>query len=107
MYAVPFFIWANYDIEERRDVVISPNYLGVLTAEVAGLPLTGFMEFLSRMHEVLPAVTPVGMVTADGQFLEEEELSPEQQQWLDDYEVLNYCGVMDLFEEARPMFCTN
>ena len=39
-YAVPFFLWANYDIEERQDVVISPNFLGVLTAQTAGLPLT-------------------------------------------------------------------
>ena len=104
-YAVPFFIWANYDIEERRDVVVSPNYLGVLTAQAAGLPLTGFMNFLSQMYEVLPAITPVGFVTADGQFLEEEELSEEQRAWLDTYEILNYCGMVDLFDEARPMFC--
>ena len=104
-YAVPFFIWANYDIEERQDVVISPNYLGVLTAQMAGLPMTGFMNFLSQMYEELPAITPVGIVTADGQFLEEEELSQEQQAWLDTYEILNYCGMVDLFEEARPMFC--
>ena len=65
-YAVPFFLWANYDIEERQDVVISPNFLGVLTAQTAGLPLTGYMEFLSELYEVLPAITPVGFVTADG-----------------------------------------
>ena len=104
-YAVPFFIWANYDIEERQDVVVSPNYLGVLTAQMAGLPLTGFMEFLSQLYEQLPAITPVGFVTGDGQFLEEEELSAEQQEWLNTYEILNYCGMVDLFEEARPMFC--
>jgi len=107
MYAVPYFIWANYDIREQKDVVISPNYLGVLTAETAGLPLTGFMNFLSQMHDVLPAITPVGIVTADGQFLKENELSAEQKAWLDTYEILNYCGVMDLFDEARPMFCTH
>ena len=104
-YAVPFFIWANYDIEERQDVVISPNYLGVLTAQVAGLPMTGFMNFLSQMYEDLPAITPVGFVTDDGQFLSEEELSEEDQEWLRQYEILNYCGMVDLFE-ARPMFCT-
>ena len=103
-YAVPFFIWANYDIEEQRDVVVSPNYLGVLTAQAAGLPLTGFMNFLSQMYEVLPVITPVGFVNADGDFLEEEELSEEEQAWLDTYEVLNYCGLIDQFEEARPMF---
>ena len=105
-YAVPFFIWANYDIEERRDVVVSPNYLGVLTAQAAGLPMTGFMEFLSEMYEHLPAVTPVGFVTDEGEFLAEEELSADDQEWLRQYEILNYCGMVDLFDEARPMFCT-
>ena len=104
-YATPFFLWANYDIEEQEDVVISPNYLGVLTAQVAGLPLTGYMNFLSQMYEALPAITPVGILTADGQFLEEEELNEEQQEWMRQYEILNYCGMVDLFDEARPMFC--
>ena len=104
-YAVPFFIWANYDIEERQDVVASPNFLGVLTARAAGLPLTGYMEFLSDLYEVMPAVTPVGFVTADGRFLKKSELNEEQQDWLWKYEVLNYCGMVDLFDEARPMFC--
>ena len=104
-YAVPFFIWANYDIEERQDVVISPNFLGVLTAQTAGLPLTGYMEFLADLYEVMPAITPVGFVTPGGQFLAKSELSREQQEWLWKYEVLNYCGMVDLFDEARPMFC--
>ncbi|MGI5962512.1 MAG: LTA synthase family protein [Lawsonibacter sp.] len=106
-YAVPFFIWANYEIEEEQDVVISPNYLGVLTAQVAGLELTGYMEFLAEMYQELPAITPVGFVTGDGQFLEEEQLNDSQKEWLRKYEILNYCGMLDLFEQARPMFCVD
>ena len=104
-YAVPFFIWTNYDIQEEQDVVISPNYLGVLTAQLAGLPMTGFMNFLSQLYEELPAVTPVGFVTGDGQYLARSELNEEQRRLLDIYETLNYCGMVDLFDEARPMFC--
>ena len=104
-YAVPFFIWTNYDIQEEQDVVISPNYLGVLTARLAGLPMTGFMNFLSQLYEELPAVTPVGFVTGDGQYLARSELNEEQRRLLDIYETLNYCGMVDLFDEARPMFC--
>lgn len=104
-YQVPFFIWTNYDIEEQENVVISPNYLGVLTAQMAGMPLTGFMNFLSQLYEEMPAITPVGIITADGEYLEREELNEEQQQWLMTYETLNYCGMIDLFDEARPMFC--
>ena len=103
-YAVPFFIWANYDIPEMRDVVVSPNYLGAITAKAAGLPTTGYMEFLLELYEVLPAVTPVGFVTSDGQFRSKSELDEVQKDWLWKYEVLNYCGMVDLFDEARPMF---
>ena len=104
-YAVPFFIWTNYDIQEEQDVVISPNYLGTLTARLAGLPMTGFMNFLSQLYEELPAVTPVGFITGDGQYLARSELNEEQRRLLDIYETLNYCGMVDLFDEARPMFC--
>ena len=103
-YAVPFFIWANYELEARRDVVVSPNYLGAVTAQAAGLPLTGYMNFLLQMYEQLPAITPVGFVTGDGRFLTKGELDEEQREWLWKYEVLNYCGMVDLFDEARPMF---
>ena len=104
-YATPFFLWTNYDIQEREDVVLSPNYLGVLTAKAAGLPLTGFMSFLSQLYEELPAITPVGIITGDGQAVKREELTEEQQEWLMAYETLNYCGIVDLDDEVRPMFC--
>lgn len=104
-YATPFFLWANYDIPEQEDVVLSPNYLGVLTAKAAGLPQTGFMEFLSQLYEELPVITPVGLITGDGQAVKREELTKEQQEWLLTYETLNYCGIVDLDNEVRPMFC--
>ena len=104
-YATPFFLWTNYDIQEREDVVLSPNYLGVLTAKLAGLPLTGYMNFLDQMYEELPVITPVGIITGDGQAVKREELTEEQQEWLMAYETLNYCGIVDLDDEVRPMFC--
>lgn len=104
-YITPFFIWTNYEMEAQQDLVISPNYLGVLTAKLAGLPMTGFMEFLDRLYTRLPAITPVGILTADGDYLEKDQLSEEDASWLNNYEILNYCGMVDLFDEAREMFC--
>ena len=104
-YATPFFIWTNYDIPELDGVAISPNFLGVLTAQLAGLPLTGYMNFLSQLYEVLPVITPVGLITGEGEYLTRDELDAEQQEWLMTYETLNYCGMIDLFGEARPMYC--
>ena len=106
-YAVPFFLWANYDIQEREDVILSPNYLGVLTAEVAGLPMTGYMNFLNQIYEVLPVITPVGLIDSQGNYLKRDELNEVQQDWLDKYETLNYCGMVKLFDAARPMFCAD
>ena len=37
---VPFFIWANYDIEEESNLALSANYLSTKVAKVAGLGLT-------------------------------------------------------------------
>ncbi len=104
-YAVPFFIWTNYDTQERENVICSPNFLGVLTAQAAGLPMTSYMQFLADLYEEMPAVTPVGFATKDGRFLAREELDDRQQEWLWQYEVLNYCGMVDLFDEARPYYC--
>lgn len=104
-YAVPFFFWANYDLPEGENVVISPNYLGVMTAKLAGLPMTGFMNFLSQLYETLPVITPVGLITGEGEYVKKDELDDGQKALLRDYEVLNYCGMLDLFDEARPMFC--
>ncbi len=86
-------------------MVISPNYLGVLTAKLAGLPLTGSMDFLDQLYQQLPAITPVGILTADGDYLSKRELNDQQQAWLDQYSILNHCGMVDLFDEARHMFC--
>jgi len=104
-YATPFFIWTNYDSEEADGVILSPNYLGMLTAQTAGLPMTGYMNFLAQLYQELPVITPVGMITADGEYLKEEELSERQQEWLWRYEMLNYSGMKDLFDEIREFYC--
>ena len=104
-YAVPFFIWTNYETEAQDDLILSPNFLGTLTAQLAGLPRTGYMDFLSDLYQALPVITPVGCIAADGTYYKRDELPSDLAKLLHDYEVLNYCGMVDLFDEARPMFC--
>lgn len=104
-YAVPFFIWTNYDIPEQRDVVLSSNFLGAKVAQLAGLPRSGWMNFLARLSQRIPVVSPAGYVTADGRVTDDPtELTAEQQQWLSWYEQLCYCGLRDMREEAKPFF---
>lgn len=100
-YETPFFIWANYDIPERDDLRISSNYLGVLAAEVAGLPLTGYQQLLSRLMDVLPVASTAGYVTADGQVTQEvEELPGYVQSLYREYELAAYNHLFD--EKHHP-----
>ena len=103
-YAVPFFLWANYDIPEQEGLHVSTNYLSMLTARTAGLPMTGWMNFLSQFYDQLPVVTPVGYMTPEGTAVTREELTEEQRSWLKDYETLCYCGLMDRAAPARDFF---
>lgn len=107
-YAVPFFIWTNYDIPEQRDVVLSSNFLGPLVARTAGLPMTGWMNFLAQLSEHLPVVSPAGYVTAEGQVADDPDtLTAGQQQWLLWYEQLCYCGLRDMSTEVEAFFGCN
>ena len=100
-YETPFFIWANYDIPERDDLRISSNYLGVLAAEVAGLPLTGYQQLLSRLMDALPVASTAGYVTADGQVTQEvEELPGYVQSLYREYELAAYNHLFD--EKHHP-----
>ena len=100
-YETPFFIWANYDIPEQDDLRISSNYLGVLAVEVAGLPLTGYQQLLSRLMDVLPVAGTAGYLTADGQVTQEaEELPGYVQSLYREYELAAYNHLFD--EKHHP-----
>ncbi len=104
-YAVPFFLWANYDIPEQQDVTISSNFLGMLTAKTAGLPMTGWLNFLSDLYEQIPVITPVGYITADGTVAKDiHQLSVQQQEWLHKYEILAYSATKKPSEETAHFF---
>lgn len=71
-YAVPYFIWSNYDIEEdysiknsNGDSVISTNYLGALVREYAGLKLSAYDKFLLEQRQKLPVINVAGYMSAD------------------------------------------
>ena len=96
-YGVPFFIWANYDIPEEDGLVISSNYLGTLTAELAGFPLTGYEKLHAQLMEKLPVATTVGFITDDGTVTADETQLPEDTQKL--YEEYRLAAYNHLFDE--------
>ena len=60
-YRVPFFIWANYDIKEEKNVTISANFLQSYLLKKIGMPMTGYNKFLYDTWKEAPAVTGVAL----------------------------------------------
>lgn len=90
-YAVPFFLWANYDIDDAQDVMISTNYLGTLLAQVSNYPTTRYQNYLAELYESIPVMNRVGYITADGTvFKEKTELSQALQDKLRVYQTFCY-----------------
>ena len=81
--------------------MISSNYLGTLTAQLAGLELTGYQKFLAEMMEQLPVATTIGFMTADGTIIEKEEDLPDGlRQLYNDYRIMAYNHLFD--EDEHP-----
>lgn len=85
-YSVPFFIWANYDIEEASGVETSVNYLGSQTLKLAGIPLDPYSAYLNELKETFPVITSMQVTDSSGKSTSVKEKLPE----LNTYEILQY-----------------
>lgn len=58
--ATPFIIWANFPIDERKDVMISMNELGPLLLETSGVRMLPYYQYLSDLGKDVPVLTSYG-----------------------------------------------
>ncbi|MBQ9991072.1 MAG: LTA synthase family protein [Lachnospiraceae bacterium] len=90
-YRVPFFLWANYDIEEKTDISTSPNYLGLLLLEAADLPLSSFHQFLDELQQSYPLISSIEVQDNEGNSRDVKEVQDK----LTDYAILQYYYLME------------
>lgn len=70
-YQTPFILWANYDLPDEvlaEAPRLSTGHLGAYLLHSAGLPLTGYQQFLLAQSKALPVASPHGFMAADGSF---------------------------------------
>ncbi len=89
-YATPFFIWANYDLEEESGVLTSTNYLGSIMLETAGLEMPEYNQYLLDLMEEIPALNHLGYENAEGEWISWSDASDEDAQLEWEYECLQY-----------------
>lgn len=95
LYKVPFFIWANYDIEERYVEKTSLNYLQTLMLESTGMKLSGYNKYLLDLMKDVPAINASGYYGADGMFYKLNDGKSPYYEKLQEYQYLEYNHLFD------------
>ena len=90
-YKVPFFIWANFDIEEEAGTETSVNYLASRTLQAAGVPMDGYFSWLSGFAAQVPVISANHVTLADGTFTNADD----QSELLSDYKGYQYYRLFD------------
>ena len=65
-YEVPYLIWANYNLPAMELPTTSLNFLGQQLLRLAGIPATGYGQFLWGVQNTLPAICFPGYTDAEG-----------------------------------------
>lgn len=90
-YKVPFFLWANYDIEEQTGIETSMNYLSNFVLQASGFEGTAFHQFLDNLYQDFPVITCIQAIDSKGNSYEVKECK----ETLNEYSVLQYYSLFD------------
>ena len=105
LYTVPFFIWTNYESEEKEIPMTSINYLSTLALKKAGIALPAYNQFLADMMEKIPAINSRGYYSvSNGCYLHLDEAAGEEADWINKYEILQYNNMFDKKGQSKLFF---
>jgi phosphoglycerol transferase MdoB-like AlkP superfamily enzyme len=90
----PFYIWANYDIEEAEIDKMSANYLSSLVLKTAGVELTEYNRYLLKLYETLPVINTVGYIDNADNYYKWSDVSPYTD-LISEYEKIQYNCIFD------------
>lgn len=91
-YVVPFIMWANYDIDEEEQSLISPGYLRAFLLDFVGLPKSSYDNFLLDSRKECMAINSLGYYDSDGKLC---SLQKNYDNILQMYHVLEYGNMFD------------
>ena len=104
LYKVPFLIWANYDIKEENVERTSNNYLSTYLAEVAGIKKTGYLEYLTKLREEIPAINAIGYWDKNGKFYEIDDKKSPYYDLIHEYNLLEYNNLFGKDDQQKEFF---
>ncbi len=90
-YMVPYFIWANYDIDEAQNEDTSVNYLGAKMLQYAGVPTSEYQNFLLELENYYPVIS--GVKIQESAETDSDKKSAEEM--MNKYKCLQYYTMFD------------
>lgn len=90
----PFFIWANYDIEEQQNVQISANYLTAFALDALGCTTAGYDALRLAVQEQIPRINNAGYYLPDGSWSGLENMASDTR--LAEYQMMQYAQLFDV-----------
>ena len=104
-YAVPYFIWANYDIScDRATPLTSINYLSSWLLDIIGADKTEFQQFIAKLNTEVPVINAMGWYDKDGVFHESTYSAPDLSDPLNLYAKLQYNAMYDTQGRIPSLF---
>ena len=104
LYKVPFLIWANYDIKEETVERTSNNYLSTYLAEAAGIEKTGYLEYLTKLRQEIPAINAIGYWDKNGKFYEIDDEKSPYYELIHEYNLLEYNNLFGKDDQQKDFF---
>lgn len=95
-YKVPFFVWANYELESKLNVVTSLNYLSNYVYTAAGINPPAYNQFLEDSQEIIPYMNALGYFSlSEESFIPIADAEGLEKKVLENYQVLQYNNIFD------------
>lgn len=102
-HMTPFYIWANYDIEEKEIDKLSVNYLSSYVLDIAGVKLTDYNKYLLNLSKTLPVIDTVGYIDANNNYYKWGDKN-EYSEILSEYEKIQYNNIFDSEHRDNDVF---
>jgi phosphoglycerol transferase MdoB-like AlkP superfamily enzyme len=105
-YVTPFYIWANYDIEEKEIERLGANYLSSYLMQVAGVKMPAYNRYLLQLSETIPVINTVGIIDANGTHYAVGKNTPYDD-LIADYNRVVYNLIFDEKNRCNDVFTVN
>ncbi|MDX6326303.1 MAG: hypothetical protein QOK15_2657 [Nocardioidaceae bacterium] len=88
----PFFIWTNYQHLKPQQLppATSPTHFMPLLFNALHAPIPPYYALLDQLYKYVPAMSPGELHNTDGSIVDPKTLSPQAQQVLHDYKMVQY-----------------